>query len=64
MCNICQDEINDQEFLFEATIVENKYFLGGQKINSQKQPYKSVVHICQGCYNKKIKQLLYGKEKK
>jgi len=61
-CDICQKECNDPDFIFDATIMENKevFDLTNPKINgaSHKVPSKRQIQICRGCYEKNIKSLL------
>ena len=60
-CNVCKEEMaQDENFLFEATIIENIPIAVQVAVGQRKQMQKSVVHVCRKCYQKTIKSLLYG----
>ena len=61
-CNVCDQEINVSGcFLLEATITELLPVFTGDDLNTKKQTQKKVFHICNKCYDKNIKKLIYGK---
>lgn len=58
LCNACGNKINLEDgFLFEASINEIVPTMYGKNITVQKQQKKTVIHICQECYEKNIKNL-------
>jgi len=60
LCDICSKEIKDKNFSFEAQKQEVITDLGsGSKVMDKK-----LIHICKECYDKRLKELLYGKKEK
>ena len=59
-CDCCQKEINNPDFMFEATLMEIKtgYDLINPKLNPQKQMHKRLIQICKECFDKYFAKLL------
>ena len=59
---MCTKECNDPNFIFDATIMENKevYDLVKNGLNSKPQRVvnKRQIHICNKCFKKNIEKLL------
>ena len=65
ICNSCKKETKQEDgFLFEASIQEVVANIAGKDLSVPKQVKKHVIHICKDCYDKKLKELIYGKSKK
>ena len=62
-CNICQKELIDLDFMFEARWEEIMVSLGGTEMTPTKQKRVQVIHICKGCFYKHISKLLKKNEK-
>lgn len=58
-CDICKEELKDKDFSFEGA----KQELITDLKTGQKSLSKDIIHICQKCYNKDIKELIHGKTK-
>ena len=61
-CNICMELANDNGFMFEASIMEKEPTLASTDIGLPIGMKKSVVHVCKSCFNKDLRDLLYGKK--
>lgn len=63
VCDVCKKDTNPQdEFIFEAAIIEMVSNIIGGNIDVPKRQKKTVIHICKDCYDKKIKDIIYGKK--
>lgn len=60
ICDICEKEVTDRDFVFEATIAEviNGYDVLSKNLNPTKQMQKKTTQVCRECYEKNIKPLL------
>ncbi len=57
-CDICKEELTDQDFVFEATLAEVRTSLVGEGMIPKKEIKKEMVQICKGCFYKHISKLL------
>jgi hypothetical protein len=59
-CDICEKEVKDKDFVFEATIAEviNGFDVLSKNLNPTKQMQKKMAQACRECYEKDIKPLL------
>ena len=58
-CDFCSKEAPmDGNFMFEAQIQELKEAVDMRTMNTAKQVVKSMIQLCQLCYDKKIVPLL------
>ena len=57
ICDICEKEVTDKDFVFEATIAEmiNGYDVLSKNLNQTKQMVKKTTQVCRACYEKNIK---------
>lgn len=59
-CDVCEKELLDPEFVFDATIMENKevFDIMDKTLTPRKQMSKKQIQLCKECYEKNIKGLL------
>ncbi len=58
-CDFCKEEAPmDGNFMFEAQVHELKEAIDSRTMNTSKQVVKSMIQLCQSCYDKKIVPLL------
>lgn len=64
-CDVCGQEPNNQDFVFEAQIKEivQAINMGSKDFNTRPQLKTSLLQICKKCYNDKIEPLLLANEK-
>ena len=60
ICDICKQEIKNQDFMFDATVKELKDLLevGNGGLNTQKKLDVKNIQICKECYYKRINSLI------
>jgi dihydroorotase len=58
ICDICQKEPDDKDFVFEATKSEIVTSFGGADMTPQQRMHKEMIQICKGCFYKHISKLL------
>ena len=57
ICDCCEKEVTDKDFVFEATIAEmvNGYDVLSKNLNPTKHMVKKTTQVCRDCYEEFIK---------
>jgi len=59
LCDVCDQELKNKDFFFEATLMEvEKVIVINKQLQSQEQMSKRTIQVCKGCYDKHFAELL------